>query len=603
MKSSTSERYTDVHELYALPNKSLRGWRRWAVPMFFVMGVTALAYFYRGFFVYVPNFKWDWARLPASQDLRWVRCYGGKYDCARIDLPMDWLDPSDEERVILAVIRAPAKSRTDYKGPVFINPGGPGGSGVAWFEEGIAEYFQAIIGDNHDIISWDPRGVGASVPRLDCWGSSRKRHDWGLQSSGVVDSHPGVVFDALAQAIAVSRQCEAYMNITTPGLLHHISTASHARDLLEISQKAGYEKIKYWGISYGTILGGTFASMFPDRVERLVSDGNVDYQDWYGNEQLNFVQDADKIMEAFFESCHKAGPERCAFYEHQPDTIKARFLSLLDNLKKSPVLIPAYNDDAAALKLEMPELVTYSKLQVLVRASFYKPIETFPGLARVLAALERGDGLPFYEMARHPGGSGGDSPRLDLCSANDTLPTVPQMPQHSVDAYAAIACADAEGPPDDSPDAFLAYMEELRRTSRYTGAASAGFWMGCAGRRVRPKWRHVVPPPPPHPPSPAGSSGDGSISNGGTNTSFPILFIGNIADNVAPLRSARRNAAAFPGSALLVQRSHGHCSIAAPSVCTARVVRAYFQEGRLPAPGTRCDQDYELFGETPAVRK
>jgi pimeloyl-ACP methyl ester carboxylesterase len=96
-----------------------------------------------------------------------------------------------------------------------------------------------------------------------------------MQMSGVVDSHPGMLFDALAQFDALSRQCETYMNATTPGLLSHISTASHARDMLEISEQMGYRKLKYWGVSYGTILGGTFAAMYPDRVERLVSDGKL----------------------------------------------------------------------------------------------------------------------------------------------------------------------------------------------------------------------------------------------------------------------------------------------------------------------------------------
>lgn len=117
--------------------------------------------------------------------------------------------------------------------------------------------------------------VGASVPRLDCWEAAQKRHDWNLQAITVVDSHPGMIFDAIARAEALSRECENNINATTPGLLEHISTASHARDMLEMTHKAGYDKLSYWGFSYGTILGGTFAAMFPEHVERLVSDGEL----------------------------------------------------------------------------------------------------------------------------------------------------------------------------------------------------------------------------------------------------------------------------------------------------------------------------------------
>ncbi|KAI1869038.1 uncharacterized protein JN550_006025 [Neoarthrinium moseri] len=511
---------------------------------------------------------WDWAALEPSKELVWERCYGGQFDCARLDVPLDWLEPSEEARVVLAVIRAPAKSREDYRGP------GPGGSGVAWLAEGIADYLQTIIGDNHDIISWDPRGVGASVPRIDCWGSSRKRHDWAMQNTGVVDSHPGMLFDALAQFDAVSKQCESYMNTTTPGLLHHISTASHARDMLEISDKLGFEKVKYWGVSYGTILGGTFAALYPDRVERLVSDGNVDYGDWFANVQLNYLQDADKIMEYFFESCAKAGPEKCAFHEASAASIEERFFKLLGSLKKSPVLIPPYTNGT---QLEMPELVTYSKLQSLLRGCLYKPIEKLPQLAAVMAALERKDGVPYYQMANEDDGP----PMLDFCAVNETLPTVPEIPRHSDDAFPAIMCADGE-PIDASPDSILAYAKALQRISRYAGASNVHSKLSCAGRRARPRWRFAGP-------------------FGGIQTSFPVLFVGNIADNVTPLRSARSNAAAFPGAVVLVQESYGHCSLAAPSTCTARAIRDYFQHGVLPDPDTRCAQDYEMFEEPPEI--
>ncbi|KAI0477095.1 TAP-like protein-domain-containing protein [Xylariaceae sp. FL0804] len=517
-----------------------------------------------------------WSDITPSRDLEWHKCYDGEFECARLDVPLDWLDPSEDERVVLAVLRSAATARDDYRGPVFLNPGGPGGSGVDYLRS-RADEFHTVIGENYDLISFDPRGVGASVPRVDCWQSPQNRHDWSLTKIDVVDAHPGLVFDAYASSDAFSRECGRQM----PDLLPYLSTASHARDMLEISEKAGYEMLRYWGVSYGTILGGTFAAMFPDRVERLVSDGNVDYDDWYSLAQINFIEDADKIMEAFFDFCHRAGPTRCAFHAHSPYAIQTRFFSLVQRLKTRPVLVPA--GAAGDGQPHMPELVTYSAFQLAIRSALYKPIHAFPGLARAMAALEAGDGRPFYRMQR----DSSNKPTRDYCAANPTPPGVPLDDGATTwDAFPAIMCADGERFAD-TPEEFVAYAETLQRLSRYAGASNTHFRLSCAGRGIRPRWRAA----PPWRDDVAGATT--------TTTANPILFIGNVADNVTPLLSARNNSAVFPGSRVLVQRSYGHSSLAAPSTCTARVIRAYFQNGTLPDEGAECDQDYELFEDPP----
>jgi pimeloyl-ACP methyl ester carboxylesterase len=206
----------------------------------------------------------------------WHSCFDN-FQCARLLLPLDWTDTSKPDRIALAIIKIPATDLSDYRGAVWTNPGGPGGSGVYSMRRN-GHNLQKIVGQNHDIISFDPRGIGASTPRLECWGSKQNAKVWKLQNVGLIDSHPGILYDAYARAYALSGACEETMNQATTGeesLLNYVSTASVARDMLEIITKMGAGKMKYWGFSYGTYLGGAFAAMYPDKVERLVSDGKL----------------------------------------------------------------------------------------------------------------------------------------------------------------------------------------------------------------------------------------------------------------------------------------------------------------------------------------
>lgn len=541
----------------------------------------------------------SWTSIPPSRTLEWHSCFDGEYDCARLDVPLDWLDPTEDDRVVLAVarLRATETKAGDYKGPVFFNPGGPGGSGI-WALKDHGKQLQTVVGQNYDIVTFDPRGIGASVPRIECWGSSQRRHNWAMQETPVLDSHQGVYYDDWARAAAYSMACE--QSHSANGLLEHIGTASHARDMLEILNQMGEEKLQYWGFSYGTILGGTFAALWPDKVGRLVSDGNVDYEEWYNNVHINSVRDADAVMEAFYTLCHKAGPQQCAFYGSSPENIQERHLAILESLRVQPVLyMPPPTD---AFDATLPEIVTYSKLRQLAATSLYRPNFYFTHLAEILAGLEQGDGAPYYNFVTRHG-----TPFPNMCSIEGPPPTEPltgDEPEGNDDAFPTILCADGK-PLDKDPREFQAYVDEMGAISKSNGAIVVHDRIACAGRTVRPKWNFKGP--------------------FRTNTSFPILYIANMADNITPLVSARNNSAGFEGSVVMIQNSYGvsesylssvewgscqlgflvpadlysstqHTSLAAPSLCTAKAVRNYFQDGVLPEDGTRCDPQLLPFG-------
>ncbi|KAI9730950.1 MAG: hypothetical protein M1818_008025 [Claussenomyces sp. TS43310] len=458
-------------------------------------------------------------------------------------LPLDWLEPSDDARAVIAIIRLPASDMRDYKGPVFTNPGGPGGSGVFALRD-RGKLLQTIVGRNHDIISFDPRGVGVSTPRIECWPSVQSKKIWALQHAGVADSHPGVLYDAFARSSAHSQACALSMgnarsveqasannsNDTVAGAepLKYVSTVSVARDMLEIMEKTGQEKLKYWGFSYGTILGGVFAAMWPEKIERLVSDGNVDYSEWFTDAHATFLQDADKVMATFYNLCHLSGPDKCAFYAASPSAIEARLDALLERLKKYPIIVPG-----PLHALDLPEIIYYSSLKRMISAALYRPVHMFPALAKVLAALEAGDGRPFLDLNE---AEGFWEPFRYDCNSGDMPVQPPETEEGNDEIFKAVLCTDG-GRTNESIANLEEYLEALIRQSKASGAVNLNFRISCAGWTVRPKWMFKGP-----------FTG---------NTSFPILYIANEADNVTPLRSARNNAKGFPNSTLLIQESYG----------------------------------------------
>jgi pimeloyl-ACP methyl ester carboxylesterase len=474
--------------------------------------------------------EFSWGDITPSKTLEWHDCFDSGYDCARLQVPMDWLEPDSGQTVVLAISRLRATDNEDYRGPVFFNPGGPGGSGI-WALRDHGSQLQAIVGRNFDVVTFDPRGIGASVPRIECWDSAQKRQNWAMQETLTIDSHPGVLYDAWARAAAFSGACERSHNGT--GLLRHVGTASHARDLLEVMEQAGQDKLQYWGFSYGTVLGGTFAAMYPDRVGRLVSDGNVDYEEWFNSRHVNSVRDADEVMAAFYRLCHEAGPRRCAFHGPSPDDIRRRHEAVLDQLRVRPVIYHVPEAGSATL----PEIITYSKIRQLAATSLYRPNHYFTHLAEVLAGLERGDGEAYYDLVTRHGGS---PFAKDVCSSTRTPPSEP-LPLASAgeatdDAFPVILCADGRPLPQTAAE-FEGFVGEMERVSRSTGAIVAKERVACAGRAVRPRWTFGGPFE--------------------ARTGFPILFVANVADNITPLISARNNSAGFEGSVVLVQKSYG----------------------------------------------
>ncbi|MEU0273294.1 alpha/beta hydrolase [Streptomyces sp. NPDC006307] len=262
---------------------------------------------------------------PQAAALTWKACATKQYpklQCATVRAPLDHEDPSGEQ-VTLALSRIPHTAKTS-QGPLLVNPGGPGASGLdmAGF---VAASLPAKVAAQYDIIGFDPRGVGASKPSLDC--------KPGYFAPVRPDSLPRDVDTErtnLTRAASFARACDDKYG----ALLRHMGTVSAAKDLDVIRQALGAEKISYFGYSYGTYLGAVYAKLFPQRVRRAVLDSVVDPQAvWY---QANLAQDLA------FDARHKAFLAWVARHDAtyrlgtDPAKVEARWYAMRAALAKAP---------------------------------------------------------------------------------------------------------------------------------------------------------------------------------------------------------------------------------------------------------------------------
>ncbi|KAL3438153.1 TAP-like protein-domain-containing protein [Aspergillus tetrazonus] len=241
------------------------------------------------------------SQLPPSPDLHWVPCFQN-YTSARLEVPLDYGDPSRGVTAI-AFLKLSATNATTNTRSLLINPGGSGGSGIeSVFSQGLA--------------------------LADCWpGNPEGRAQFEkLYFPEIYNASSTTAGRQFAAAEIFGEVCSSIVGGSN-GSAAFVSTPAVARDMLsfvEAEQKQRLAKnesdneqakLWYYGVSYWTVLGATFAHLFPDRVERMVLDGVVEAEDYYSLGWRSNLYDADKALDSFIQSCFQAGgKERCAFW-------------------------------------------------------------------------------------------------------------------------------------------------------------------------------------------------------------------------------------------------------------------------------------------------
>jgi pimeloyl-ACP methyl ester carboxylesterase len=488
--------------------------------------------------VQTPKVAWS----PCHKDV-------GQFECGTVQVPLDYDQPNGAT-ISISVVRLPAGDPSRKIGSLFLNPGGPGGSGVD-FALQVAPFLYYPNPDvraRFDIVGFDPRGVARSTA-LRCFGNDSQ---WtGLSTN--------FAFPLTLDEAAELEAADQYLNDACEQrgfkIIDHMSTADVARDLDMLRQAVGDEKLNYAGYSYGTFLGVTYANMFPENVRALVVDGNLDPIAWTtgapGEQSLPFStrlrsdEGALDTLHQFFFLCDIFA-NKCPFApnsEMRFDTVAARLLA-------APLELP--QTDGTIFKFRYQHLIS------LALSAMYSPY-SWPSFAEVLQAIEYlSTPVTIQE-------------KLNAFYTNVGFITKRGTPNYlnQVEGFPAVSCSDSDNP--GSPNAW---WEAAENATNYFG----------------PLWTYASSACPGWP----GEKGDRYAGPFNNVTINPVLVVGSTHDPATRYQGSQIVHALLPNSALLTVEGWGHCAFFL-SYQADLAVGNYLVDLTIPAEGTVYYSDWIPF--------
>lgn len=265
-----------------------------------------------------PTPTLDWKPCPTDNTPR--------LECATLRVPLDYADP-DGRTIRLAISRLPSDEPSQRRGVLLLNPGGPGGPGTSMPDELVANGIPREVLDSYDLIGFDPRGVGRSTP-VSCDLTDDQT------PTGNLPTHPVDAADVAERAEVVRTVAEQCASADTDGVLPHIGTANTARDMDRIRVALGVERISFYGVSYGSYLGAVYATLFPERTDRIVLDSLEGPEGVDLDALLRMAQG----FEDRFPDFARWAAERHATYGlgRTPGRIEATYFELAERLDERP---------------------------------------------------------------------------------------------------------------------------------------------------------------------------------------------------------------------------------------------------------------------------
>lgn len=488
--------------------------------------------------------------------LAWSSCGPGleDFDCATVEVPTDYDRPRGATTTI-ALTRLPAGDPAQRIGSIFVNPGGPGGSGVDSVQQGAKFIVPAEVRLRFDIVGFDPRGVARSDPTT-CYPTEA------AEKAALADDLIFPVTPAEERRFrSESREVAANCAATSPRRFRHTSTANIARDLDLLRRAVGDDKLTYTGLSYGTYIGATYARLFPDKVRALLLDGTIDPREYSGSRsrdrftpigaRIEQGRGGAEVFAEFHRRCAAAGPARCSLAALGDPATVAR--QTLDRLKRQPVQLP------------LPDGTTLTVTYQLAVA------RTFSGLYNAAGWADLAD--LWTALA-----TSGRARRSVPAGVAELLASRRGEDYRSFGTFIGSTCVDATEPP---PRVYPAVADVQDR--RFPDFGRYRTWIDLPCHYFE---RFGL------------ADSDAYLGPWQQTTNARVLVFGTRWDPATPYRNTRPYTDLFPRASLVTLDGWGHVAIG-QSRCIAEVLTGYLIDPTRPVADATCPTDVVPFAASP----
>ncbi|MCF2129835.1 alpha/beta hydrolase [Strepomyces sp. STD 3.1] len=465
-----------------------------------------------------------------AQKLGWRDCGVPGFQCATMKAPLDYAKPAEGD-VRLAVARKKATGPGKRLGSLLVNPGGPGGSAIGYLQQYAGIGYPEKVRAQYDMVAVDPRGVARSEP-IECLDG--REMDAYTRTDVTPDDQ-----DETDELVDAYKEFAEGCGADAPELLRHVSTVEAARDMDILRAVLGDDRLTYVGASYGTLLGATYAGLFPDRAGRLVLDGAMDPS--LPARRLNLEQTAgfETAFQSFAKDCVRRADCPLGDKNTTPTQVGKNLKAFFDDLDAKP--IPTGDADGRKLT---ESLATTGVIAAMYDEGAWQRLRT-----SLTSAMKENDGAGLLALSDSYYEREADGGYSNLMFAN-----------------AAVNCLDLPAA-FSSPDEVRDALPDFEKASPVFGEGLAWASLNCTYWPVQASGE-------PHRIEAAGAT--------------PIVVVGTTRDPATPYRWAEALADQLSSGRLLTYEGDGHTAYGRGSTCIDSAIDTYLLRGTAPEDGKRC---------------